>query len=135
MQLFTKVQFSNEVFSSHDMNLWWTFHRQTEISLTMYKSIYFYNDSDMAWIYQWGIHKIVYELTTSLNLEEQWHFDSVIIYTLVRTSEMGSQRQSTHQFGANVQINQLSFLRGAVKFLYGLVITFAVLLAVITLHR
>ena len=69
------------------------------------------------------------------NVNDNDIFDSVIIYTLARISEMGSQRQPTHQFGANVQINQLSFLRGAVKFLYGLVITFAVLLAVITLHR
>merc|ERR1712018_310773 len=46
---------------------------------------------------------------------------------------MGSQHQSLLR-GIHSQINQISLLRMAVKILYGIVITFAVLLTVITLH-
>merc|ERR1719278_224025 len=47
---------------------------------------------------------------------------------------MGIQYESLQVGGMKVQLNQLALLRAVVKALYGIVITFAVLLTVISLH-
>ena len=48
---------------------------------------------------------------------------------------MGFHYESLQCGGIKIQLNQLALLRALVKALYGIVITFAVLLTVITLHR